>query len=102
MLRGPLGKLGQVIDISKGGLAFRYIDIGERPDKSFDMDITLKNNGFRLENISFETLSDIEATKQFPFSSTKMRRCGGKFARLNHEQLSNLEYFIKNYTTGEA
>jgi len=102
MLRGPLGKLGQVIDISKGGLAFRYIDIGERPGRSLDLDITIKNNGFHLENIRFESLSDIKATKQFPFSSTKMRRRGGKFSQLNHEQLSHLEYFIQNYTTGKA
>jgi len=45
ILRGPGKKLGQVINISRGGLAFRYIDIGERPKRSFELDISIEEDG---------------------------------------------------------
>ncbi len=102
MLKGPVRKLGQIIDISRGGLAFRYIDIGDRPKRSFELDITIDSIGFRLESISFNTVYDFKAVKEFPFSSTRMRRCGGQFSRLTDQQMSDLEYFIQNHTLGEA
>jgi len=102
MLRGSVSKLGKILDISRGGLAFRYIDIGERPESSFELEILVKGNGFHLNNVSFETISDFGSTKDFPFSSIPMRRRGGQFLGLTENQISELEYFMEHYTTGEA
>ncbi len=101
-LRSQRGKLGEIIDISKGGLAFRYIDIGDRPKGSFELDIFLKETGFRLEKMPAKTISDFRTTKYFPFSSTKTRRQGVQFGELTQKQISQLEHFIRNYTTGEV
>ena len=101
-VRSHHGKLGEIIDISKGGLAFRYIDIGDRPKGSFELDIFLKESGFRLEKVPATTISDFQATKYFPFSSTKTRRQGVEFGELTQKQISQLEHFIRNYTTGEV
>ena len=102
-LGGRATKLGQIVDISQGGLSFRYIDIGERPDSSLQVKLSIKNNnGFQLENIPFKTIYDLRATKEFPFSSTRIRRRGGRFVSLSQEQISGLEYLIANYTTGEV
>ncbi len=101
-LRSQRGKLGEIIDISKGGLAFRYIDIGDRPKGSFELDISLKETGFRLEKVPAKTISDFRTTKYFPFSSTKTRRQGVQFGELTQKQISQLEHFIRNYTTGEV
>lgn len=101
-LRSHRGKLGEIIDISKGGLAFRYIDIGERPKGFFEIDILLKETGFRLEKVPAKTISDLRTTKYFPFSSTKTRRQGVQFGELTKKQISQLEHFIRNYTTGEV
>jgi hypothetical protein len=102
-LGGRVSKLGQIVDISQGGLSFRYIDIGERPNSSLKVKLSIKNNnGFQLENIPFKTIYDLRATKEFPFSSTRVRRRGGRFEALSQEQISGLEYLIQNYTTGEA
>jgi hypothetical protein len=102
-LRGPVSKLGQIIDISRGGLSFRYIDIGERPNSSLEVKLSIKkNNGFQLEHIAFKTIYDLRATKEFPFSATRIRRRGGRFVALDPDQISGLEYLIQNYTTGEA
>ena len=101
-LRSYRGKLGEIIDIGKGGLAFRYIDIGERPKGSFEVDIFLKETGFRLEKVPAKTVSDFKTNKYFPYSSTKTRRQGVQFGELTRNQISKLEHFIKNYTTGKV
>ena len=101
-LRSHRGKLGEIIDISKGGLAFRYIDIGDRPKGSFELDIFLKEAGFRLEKVPAKTVSDLKTTKFFPYSATKTRRQGVQFGELTGNQISKLEHFIKNYTRGEV
>lgn len=101
--RWPLNKLGQIVDISRSGLSFRYIDIGERPSSSLEVMLNIKNNnGFRLEHMSFTSIYDLRATKEFPFSSTRIRRRGGRFVQLSQEQVSGLDYLIQNYTTGEV
>lgn len=97
-MRGPVSKLGQIIDISKGGLAFRYIDTGVYPDRSFDLDILLTDNGFHLEEVPCKAISDSEITNEFQFSSITMRRLGAQFEELTHNQTSQLEYFIQNHT----
>ena len=102
ILRGPGKKLGQVVNVSRGGLAFRYIDIGERPKRSFELDISIEENGFILDRLSFETVSDFSTSRDFPFSSTPIRRRGGQFRALNEDQISDLEYFIQNYAVGEV
>jgi len=101
-LRSHRGRLGEIIDISKGGLAFRYIDIGDRPKGSIELDIFWKETGFRLEKVPAKTVSDLKTTKYFPYSSTKTRRQGVQFGELTRNQISKLDDFIKNYTTGEV
>jgi hypothetical protein len=59
-LRLPKTRMGQIIDISMGGLAYRYVD-----------------DGFT-------------------------RRSSVKFGQLTNEQISSLEYFIENHTSGEV
>lgn len=102
VLSGSVSKMGQILDISRGGLAFRYIDIGDRPSETCALDILWEDSGLRLDNVAFEIISDLDASKDFPFSTIPMRRCGGKPTGLSNEQISKLEYFFQNYTEPEA
>jgi hypothetical protein len=94
--------MGQILDISRGGLSFRYIDIGDRPRKTCVLDILRDDNAFRLENVGFKVISDLDASKDFPFSTIPMRRCGGEFTGLSNGQIYDLEYVIESYTEPEA
>jgi hypothetical protein len=100
LLRGPDGRLGQIIDISKGGLAFRYVSNGRQPRRSFQLDIFLANNGFHLEKVSFRAVSDFEVSKQALANSVTIRRCGVQFDELNQDHISRLEYFLETYALG--
>lgn len=102
-LRLHVSKLvGQIVDISKGGLAFRYIDTGDRPRGSFQLDILLEKSGFLLEKVPAKTISDSEMPDESSYSSTTTRRQGVQFGELTINQKSQLEYFIRNHTVGQA
>lgn len=92
-------KLGQIIDIGMGGLAFSYIASEEPSNGSLELSIFLAENRFHLRNIPFETISDVE-TNEVPFSSITMKRSGVQFGELTPNQISQLKYFISNHTIG--
>jgi hypothetical protein len=93
---------GQIIDVSRGGLAFRYIAGEEGSNGSFELIILLANNNFHLDKVPFETISDFEIANEVPFSSITMRRRGVQFGKLTDKQISQLDYFIRNYTIGDV
>jgi hypothetical protein len=101
-LRNHRSKIGEIIEVSKGGLSFHYIDIGDRPKESLELDIFLKHAGFRLEKLPAETVLDVEITKTIHQGITKIRRHGVKFGKLTKSQQSRLEYFIRHFTTDET
>ena len=93
--------MGQIIDISRGGLAVRYIAGEERSNDSSELSIIFADHSFYLPKVPIETISDFEIAKM-PFISMTPRRRGLQFGELTHHQMSELEYFIQNHTTGEA
>ena len=42
-------KLGQILDLGKGGLSFLYIDTGEAKDESTELDIYVAGHKFYLD-----------------------------------------------------
>ena len=95
-------EIGQIIDISKGGLAVRYLPSQDQVTDSSDLEIFLANNGFHLKKVPFKTISDFEIPSEFAISSIAMRRRGVQFGKLSHIQTSQLEHFLLNHTVGEA
>ena len=95
-------KIGQIKDISMGGLAIHYIANGTKSRASSFLDILLADNGFYLEKVPFKSISDFEIPNEFAFSSLKMKRHGVKFGQLTQRQVSQLEDFLRNYTTGKV
>jgi hypothetical protein len=89
-------KIGQIIDISMGGLAFSYVAGEDQPNRSYELDILLAEHSFHLTKIPFKTIWDQEA-EQLP--SLRMRRCGVQFGELAPHHISQLEYFVQHYTT---
>ncbi len=90
--------LGQMIDISLGGLAFRYIEGEEKSGQPIELIILVANHSFRLDKVPFRTVSDQEITNDISFSSIKMRRRSVEFGNLSIIQKSAVKYFIMNHT----
>lgn len=96
-LGGQANKLGEVIDISKGGLAFRYLSVGRRPKGTFAIDILSTENGVRLENLAVKIVSDAEMATEIPFSFLSVRRLGAQFEGLTGPQTVELDEFIRKH-----
>jgi hypothetical protein len=89
--------VGPLQDISRGGLAFRYVDKGKKIHGLSKVDIFFFGRGFYLREVPSETVSDFSLDKKDPCSSIIMKRCGMKFKELTKKQTSHLEEFIQKY-----
>ena len=99
-LRPDYIQVGQIINISMGGLAFRYLG-SEGPSNASELDIFLAGRAFYLYKLPFETVWDF-VTNEKPFSSINMKVCGLQFRDLTPQQISELEYFIQDYALGKV
>ena len=98
VLRDQGRQLGQIMDISMGGLAFNYIAGGGNDDSAFELDILLAYKGLYMKKIQFKTISDFQIANKSPFSPITMRRHGVKFGKLTLKQTSMLKNFIQEHT----
>ena len=94
-------KLGEIIDISMGGVAFRYLATKEPSHGSYKLSIFFDEAGFRLNDILLETVTDFK-THKIPYTSIAMRRSSVQFRSLSNHQSSQLQRFIENHAIGEA
>jgi len=101
LIKDNSSKLGQIKNVSRGGLAFSYIVNEEQMHESFKVDIFISGQGFCLKNIPSKKISDFHIDNKFPFSTFAVRQVGIQFNELNHSQLSRLDNFIRDHTTGE-
>ena len=90
---------GQLKDISKGGLSFRYTPIpGEKLDTK---SINILPNGtdqFNLYHIACRIIYDILSMEECQsFSGCERRQCGIKFFCLKENQNNKLELFLNHY-----
>jgi hypothetical protein len=94
---------GQIINISEGGLSFRYLaQKGDPPLSSFEIGILNGDNGFYLDKLSCRTVTVNDTPPIHPTSSTIIRRTGIQFTDLTSEQNERLANFLIQNATGEA
>ena len=98
VLKNKSRQIGQITDISMGGLAFNYIASQENNNGSSELDILLAFKGLYVEKIHFKTVSDFQIANKSPFSPITMRRRGIKFGKITGNQTSMLEDFIRDHT----
>jgi hypothetical protein len=94
---------GQLIDISRSGLAFHCGVAEEQPlDESLKLGILLARAGFYLRKVPFTAIADFEVAHEDAYLVHVIRRCSVKFEGLTDKQVSQLEYFIQNHTTDKS
>ncbi len=92
-----------IINISLGGLSFRYY-VGTTEIKEFSptdtgkLDIIRATDNLSIRQIPFETVYDIEIENEIPIHSFRTRKRGVRFIRLTRQHRSQLGNFIKEHT----
>jgi hypothetical protein len=92
-------KVGQIIDMSRGGLAFSYIADKKNFGKSVAMDILAAGNNFYLEHISFKTVMDADSADATALDPIRLKHQRIQFVDLSPDQKKKLEYFLSNCTS---
>lgn len=83
-------KLGQVVDISMGGLSFSYIETGNWVKESSPLATLFGPDDLCIDEFPMRIISDCSLGN----GVSMLRRCGVEFGELNQKQISQLEHFI--------
>ena len=94
--------LGLITDISKGGLAFCYVDHGTHSETgrtgASRLEISLTAKDFYLDKLSCRLVLDHDIPPEESASLLPMKKCSVQFADLAPQQDKQLDYFLENFT----
>ena len=93
--------VGQILDISKGGLSLYYTEVCQQKREYTDLGI-FSNMELAIERIAFRSVSEMLLAGKPKFDDPGIRRHGLQFKNLTPEQEIKLDFFISNYTLGRA
>lgn len=94
-------KMGQIVDMSQGGLSFDCIDEACPSGKSLRLDILSANDKFYMGRIKFKPVHEHKSKDTAPISPIRMKKQGVQFVDLSFRQIARLERFLRNHTDGE-
>ena len=94
-------RVARVVNISKGGLAVRYVDHNDWLEEAREIDI-LVNSDFFLTSLPIESIRDFKVDNQNAFSIIQERQCCMQFGPLSPALESLLHDFIMKYTAGNS
>ncbi len=92
--------LGPVINISMGGLSFRYLEGCSTKSSSNSLGIFLGSDDILIDHITSKVISDQLIPQESLFLKTSTRQRSIQFLNLNERQRQNLEDFINEKTQG--
>ena len=88
--------LGQVLDISKGGLAFAYRrDTAKINNLFLDLDLMCNEEDFNMPTLFCKTISDVAIEDKSICPDGQLRRCSVEFRNLSDDQYHLLEKFLR-------
>lgn len=99
IVKDPCFKLGQIADMSLGGISFYYIS-GKEFSRNIEVDILLADDDFYIDNLPVSIVSDINVHLNESLDKRAFKRCGLQFEELTSQQRSKLSCFIPNQDSG--
>jgi hypothetical protein len=94
-----IGAVGQIVNISQGGLAFSYVGSQNRSKESPALKISFRDGSFAIYRVPAKTVWDRPIPQAYSLDVITLRQCGVQFGELTEEQKFDLKCFIKNYTS---
>ncbi len=94
-------QVARIVNISKGGMAVRYVDQEDWLGEAGEIDI-LVNSDFFMTSIPIEGIRDLKVNNQVSFSIIRERQCCLQFGPLSPAQEQLLDELIMKYTAGNS
>lgn len=95
-------RLGLVSDISRGGLAFSYIDhlLDPRiaPGEPAQLRLTWHERDFHLKNVDCQVVMEQEIMPENSFIQLPMKKCRVKFLELTAEHMAQLNALLASFS----
>ena len=101
-VRKKSNQLGQIQDISFGGLAFTYLANEGAINGARSLDIFVTKHRLYIKDIPFQLVRDNRVEKESPFSTVPVRQQGVQFGKLSSEQREQLLHLMQYHTVGES
>ena len=98
MLSLQFAVLVKIVNISRGGLAFRYVASKDRSTELSALNILLTDGSFSLKRVPVKTVWDQPVLRDNADGLITVRYCGMQFENWTTAQRSDLNYFIENFT----
>lgn len=93
--------LGQVLDISLGGVSVKYLSTAKQEGQCSEIKIFGSNGRFiHVDKLPCHVVYDVEIPEG-SWNQISCRRCGVQFDNLNVRHLSMLQDFIDHFTQAE-
>lgn len=86
--------IGEVMNVSEGGLAFKYLNDLSLPPKHSTLNVFTLGGKFFLRDLPVKTISNTEMHREMDFSSIRMRRAGMAFGAVTESQRNALRRLI--------
>lgn len=99
IVKNPRFKLGQIADMSLGGISFYHIS-GKDFAEKIAVDILLADDDFYIANLPVSIVSDERVYLNQSVEKNAFKRCGLRFDELTSQQLSKLSCFIPQQESG--
>ena len=97
----PTSQVARIVNISKGGMAVRYLDQNDWLENADAIDI-LVNSNFFMTKIPIENVCDFKVNNQVSFSIINERQCCLQFGSLSPEQELLLQEFMMKHTASNS
>ncbi|MBW2177076.1 MAG: PilZ domain-containing protein [Deltaproteobacteria bacterium] len=101
-VRQNANQMGQIQDISVGGLAFKYLANEGTFNGARTLDIFIIKQELYIKDIPIQLIRDTEVEKESPYSTVPMRQQSVQFGELSVEQRSRLIHLMQYHTVGES
>ncbi|MDH4318072.1 MAG: PilZ domain-containing protein [Desulfobulbaceae bacterium] len=89
--------LGQVLDISRGGMSFIYnYETARINDLFLDLNLMFKDRNVEVPALLCKTISDVELRDGSPEDDGRTRRCSVQFSTLTDAQRALLDDLLKD------
>ena len=85
--------LGEIVDISEGGLGICYVDVEDRYNESLQVSVYGLDDKAFLERIPCKIVYDLEMPVD-PTAILSTRRCGINFEGISKDLLEQLKRFL--------
>jgi c-di-GMP-binding flagellar brake protein YcgR len=102
IVKNPRFKLGQITDMSLGGMSICYLDELISGGGSSTIDILLADNEFYIEGIPVSFVWHADCREMYTVNSSVMKKCGVRFGELTPAHESKLAVFVPGNDNGYA